>query len=74
MAKVCKSTTWSYCEFLEICGSRFDIAIWSSTTQHNLASIVQFLLDGVLGVKPMFIWGVEKCFESSIAHPLNPNL
>jgi hypothetical protein len=56
-----------------MCGPKFDIGIWSSITQHNLAPMVQFLLDGVLGVKPMFIWGVEKCFEIGIAHPLNPN-
>jgi hypothetical protein len=31
-------------EFLELCNSMFNIAIWSSLTQHNLQPMVQFLL------------------------------
>jgi hypothetical protein len=51
----------SYCEFLEMCDSRFDNGIWFSTTQPNLTPMVQILLDEVLGVKPMF-YGVQKMF------------
>jgi len=38
----------------------------------NLLPMVDFLLQGKLGVKPLFIWGVEKCLETSICHPLRP--
>lgn len=50
-----------YCEFLEMCGSRFDNGIWSSTTQPNFTPMVQILLDKLLGVKPMF-YGVQIFF------------
>ncbi len=58
-------------EFLELCNSKFDIGIWSLTTHYNLLPIIDFLLQGRLGVKPLFVWGAKKCLETSICHPLH---
>ncbi len=61
-----------YYEFLTKCVSIFEIGIWSSTTQPNLIPIVDLLLGEGSKIKPMFIWGVEKCEQIPISHPLNP--
>lgn len=60
-------------EFLELCNSMFDNAIWSSLTQHNLQPMVQFLLGLQSGLNPLFVWGVENCLETNIPHSLNPH-
>jgi hypothetical protein len=42
-------------EFLELCNSRFEIGIWSSTMQPNLKPMVQFLLGEGSGIKPKVV-------------------
>jgi hypothetical protein len=34
--------------------------------------MVELLLKG-LDIKPIFVWGNEKCEQTHICHPLNPN-
>ncbi len=50
------------------------IGIWSSTILSNLKPMVDLLLGGLLKLKPMFIWGVEKCLDTCIPHPSNKDL
>jgi hypothetical protein len=61
------------CKFLELCSSRFDIAIWSITYQKTLQPIVPFLL-GEKSVHLVFVWGARKCLETNIPHPKNPHI
>ncbi len=59
-------------EFLELCSNHFDIIILSSTTFANLRPMVDFLLKGESGLKPLFLWNVDKCLDIHLANPLNP--
>ncbi len=34
--------------------------------------MVEFLLGGQSRLKPLFVWGVDKCLDTRIAHPQNP--
>jgi hypothetical protein len=54
-------------QFLELCNNKFDIGIWSSTTLPNLKPMVDLLLRGLLVLKHVFVWGVEKCLDTSIS-------
>ncbi len=63
----------NYFNLLELCSSRFDIAIWSTTIQKNLQPMVQFLLGDDSGVHLVFVWGAKKCLETNIPHPKNPH-
>jgi hypothetical protein len=63
----------NYHKFIELCSSRFDIAIWSTTIQENLQPMVQFLLGENSGVYLVFVWGVKKWLETNILHPKNPH-
>ncbi len=58
-------------QFLELCRSKFDIAIWSSTILPNFKPMVDLLLKGLLAFKPIFVRGVEKCQKTCIPHPSN---
>jgi hypothetical protein len=50
-----------YYEFLSLCFSGFNIGIWSSTTKPNLILMVDLLLGERSKIKPIFVWGNEKC-------------
>jgi hypothetical protein len=72
MFSTCVNTNKQFCSlFLCICGTKFDIEIWSSTTLPNLVPMVQHLFAGVKGLNPMFVWGIEKCECTHIKHPFN---
>jgi hypothetical protein len=66
---VCPQPT--YYQFLTLYVSRFDIGIWSSTTQTILTLIVQLLIKRRVKNKLMFVWGGEKCESTCVCHPLN---
>ncbi len=57
---------------MKSCFSKFDIGIWSSTTQPNLVPMVHFLLQHNSGLKLLFIWGNDKYDVTQSKHPLNP--
>jgi hypothetical protein len=58
-------------QFLELCSSKFDIAIWSLTILPNFKPMVDLLLRGLLRFKPIFVLGVEKCLNTCIPHLSN---
>jgi hypothetical protein len=44
-----------------------------SNTQPNHIHLVDFLLQDSSSLKPLFIWGNDKCDVTRSKHPLNPN-
>jgi hypothetical protein len=60
-----------YYPFLTLCASRFDIGIWLSMTQTNLIHMVELLLGEGVEIRPVFVWGGEKCESTCVCHPLN---
>jgi hypothetical protein len=48
-------------QFLKLCFSKFEIGIWLLITQPNLIPMFDFLLQDNLGLKPLLIWGNDKC-------------
>jgi hypothetical protein len=59
------STSPKFGEFLELNNSKFDIGIWSSTTHCNLFPMVDFLLQGRLGVNHYLCWVQKNSWKQS---------
>ncbi|KAL2487253.1 Haloacid dehalogenase-like hydrolase (HAD) superfamily protein [Abeliophyllum distichum] len=53
-------------EFMKFCFERFEVGIWSASTERNTDAILDCVTGAEMKNKLAFVWGQEECIDSGI--------